>query len=83
MRKEITIEKYDMLCERFDKAYFKCGNWWPTIDEIKKNIEPRLDQNMEFLIWITETAAPPVTQEQREARKYINNLINKTLKFVG
>lgn len=82
MKKEITIEKYDLLCERFANAQFKCGKWWPTIEEIKQNIEPKLDQNLEFLIWITETADKPMTDEQKASRTYINNLINKTLRFV-
>ena len=82
MRKEITIEKYDILCDRYQHASFKCGNWWPTIEEIKMNLEPRIDQSLEFLIWITETADEPVTDEQKQSRTYINNLINKTLRFV-
>lgn len=79
MKKGLTFDKFEILCDRLDKAPFKCGNWWPTIDEVKSNIEPKLEQNLEFLIWIANTANEPQTDEQRESRRYINNLIYDTI----
>ena len=75
MKKELTMEKLDALCEKFDSFPFKCGAWWPTIQEIKTHIEPNLKGNLEFLIWIAETADTPRTEQERESKKYINNLI--------
>lgn len=81
MRKDISFEKYDILCDRFQHSSFRCGNWWPSIKEIQENIEPKAEQYLEFLIWIVETANDPTTPEQKESRSYINNLLNRTLVF--
>jgi hypothetical protein len=80
LKKELTMDKLDALCERFENAPFKCGAWWPTIDEVKTHIEPRLDQNVEFLVWIAETADAPKNEQERESKRYINNLIYKITK---
>ena len=81
LKKDITFEKYDKLCDRFHDMTFKCGDWWPSIECIKKNTLPQLDQNLEFLIWITETAREPQTEAEKESRRYINSLLNETLRF--
>jgi hypothetical protein len=81
MKKEMSYEKFDALCDRFDVAPFKCGARWPTILEIKEYIEPKIEQNLEFLIWIAETADSPKTEAEKESKKYINNLILNTVKF--
>ena len=65
-----------------ENAPFKCGNWWPSIYDIKTKLEPKLEQNLEFLIWIEETADAPTTQEQKESQEYIRNLLKNTLVFV-
>lgn len=82
LKKEITFEMYDKLCERYHNSHFKCGDWWPPVDYIKKHLVPRIEQNLEFLIWITETASEPKTEQEKESRTYINSLINETLIFV-
>lgn len=70
------------MCDRFDEASFKCGNYYPTIQEIKTYLEPKLDQNLEFLIWISETAGEPSNPDEVDSRTYINDLLNKTLKIL-
>lgn len=79
--KEMSEDNFYAMCDRFDEASFKCGKYYPTIDEIQKYIEPEVEKNLDFLIWISETAESPKTPEQAEARTYINNLINKHLKI--
>lgn len=81
MKTTISFDDYDILTERLNNNNFKCGDWWPTIEEIKTYIEPNLNKNLEFLIWITETADTPRTEEQKASKKYINNLLIKTLKL--
>lgn len=81
MKKEITFDEFAAMCDRFDEADFKAGHWWPTMDEIKTKIEPKIKDMLEFAIWIVETAEPPKNDEEKEARTYLNNLINKNLKF--
>lgn len=82
MKSTITFEELDKLNERLNDNSFKCGDWYPTIEEIKEYIEPNINKNLEFLCWILETAEPPVTKEQIESKKYINKLLIKYLKIV-
>ena len=77
----MTFDELDMLNERLGNNTFKCGDWWPTIEEIQKYIEPNVNKNIEFLLWILETAEMPETSKQKESKKYINNLLIKTLKI--
>lgn len=81
MKTTMSFDDYDVLTERLNDNTFKCGDWWPTIEEIKTYIEPHLSKNLEFLIWITETADTPQTDEERASKKYINNLLIKNLKL--
>ena len=70
----MSFEEYDILADRLSKNNFKCGDWWPTVEEIKEKIEPNVSKYIEFLIWITETADMPETPEQKASKKYINQL---------
>lgn len=81
MKKEVSFDNYIAMCDRYAKADYQCGDWWPKIIDIKTKIEPKLEQNLEFLIWIAETANPPKTEQQKESQKYINDLLKKTLVF--
>lgn len=81
MKTTMSFDDYDILTERLSNNTFKCGDWWPTVEEIKQYIEPQLTKNIEFLIWIAETADSPQTEEEKESKKYINNLLIKTLKL--
>ena len=80
--KEITFDEYEAMCERYEEAPFKCENWFPTIDDIKFRIEPEIDKNIDFLVWIVETCTTPRTDEEKEVVKYINDLIKKNVEFV-
>ncbi len=82
MKKEVSFDNYIAMCDRYDEAQFKCGDWWPSVLDIKTKIEPKVEQNLEFLIWIAETADAPKNQAQRESKEYINKLLNKTLVFI-
>ena len=82
MKKELTFDNYIAMCDRFDKAEVKCGDWWPTVTEIQTKIEPKIEPFLDFLIWIAETADEPKTEAQRESKRYINRLLNETLVFI-
>ena len=81
MKREVSFDNYVAMCDRYDEAPFKFGDWWPSDLDIKTKIEPKVEQNLEFLIWIAETANPPKNQAQKESKDYINKLLNKTLIF--
>lgn len=79
MKKEIPADKFFAMCDRFDAASFKCGNFWPSIHDIQEYIEPNIEQNLDFLIWISETAGEPSNPDEVDSRTYINELIQKHL----
>lgn len=79
---EMTQSKLDELCENFEEMKFKAGPWWPTIEEIKKYIEPHIDERMNFIIWITETADAPQTEEEKASKSYLMKLIYNNLNVV-
>ena len=68
MKKEVSFDNYIAMCDRFEQLPFHCGDWWPTIEDIKLKLEPKLEQNLEFLIWISETASAPKTEVQKASR---------------
>ena len=82
MKKEITYDELDAMLERFEHAKYQCGAWWPTIEEIQKNIEPFIGTKpeiMEFALWISHTAKEPTDVNEKYARSYLNELINENL----
>lgn len=79
MKKYLSYDDIDALCERISDNKYKCGAWWPSLEEIKTKIEPDMDANIEFAIWISETAEEPVTDAQKEASTYLRSLIYKHL----
>ena len=81
MKKEMTFDDFIALCDRIANVDYKCGDWWPDVVDIQTKLEPKLEQNLEFLIWVSETASEPKTDKQKESRKYINNLINSAITF--
>jgi hypothetical protein len=81
MRSVISFDDYDKLVERLTDNSFKCGSWWPSVDEIKEYIEPNFNKNIEFLVWILETADPPKDEEEKRSKKYINDLLINNLKM--
>jgi hypothetical protein len=81
VRASMSFDDYDNLVDRLTDNSFKCGDWWPTVEEIQENIEPYFNKNIEFLIWILETATPPRNEEEKRSKKYINNLLIKNLKM--
>lgn len=82
VRREMTYDEMDAMCERFAQLEFQCGEWWPTIQEIQERIEPKLKANLEFIIWITETACEPRNEEEVASRKYLLQLIQQSVRVV-
>ncbi len=83
MKSTMSFDEYDLLADRVSKNNFKCGDWWPTIEEIKTKIEPNVNKYIEFLVWILETAEMPETPEQKASKNYINKLLINNLKLVN
>ena len=81
MKKDMTYDEFEAMCQRFEASENKCDDWFPSLTEIKERIEPDIRNKLEFAIWIDVTANPPVTEEENVARQYLRRLIYKNLKF--
>lgn len=78
----ISQEKLDKLCDLYENMEYRCDDWFPTIEEIKAEIEPNIDRDviMRFAVWILETSNPQKTDEKKEARRYLMNLVNSNIR---
>ena len=81
MKRGMTYDDFDAMCERLNDLSFRCGSWWPTMSEVKQYIEPNIKANMEFVIWITETASEPKTKEEQEVKHYLLQMVYNNLKL--
>ena len=77
---QITQDALDEMCENFENMRYKAKAWWPTVEDIRTKMEPKIKDQIAFAIWITETADNPKTDEEKEAKKYLLRLIYKNLK---
>ena len=68
-------EKFDKLCDAYDNMEYQCGNWFPSLEEIKTQLEPNIEKEIKFAIWILQTSNPQTTKEGKEARRYLMNLV--------
>lgn len=81
MKTTMTLEEYDNLCDRLSNNEYKCGAWWPTVEEISKYLEPEKEKYIEFMLWVLETAENPNNEEEKESKKYLNKILRETLKI--
>ena len=81
MRRDYSYDELDAMCERFAEAEFQCGEWWPTMQQVKERIEPQIKTLLDFVIWITETAVSPKNEEEELVRKRLLQLINANLRI--
>ncbi len=56
--------------------------YYPTVQEIKDNLEPEFDKNFDYIVWLTECNENPDTEEGILARNYLNRLLIKKLVLV-
>lgn len=74
-----TVKKisFSRLCSIEDKV--EGYDWKPddvfyTIDDIKEHIEPDLEKNFNFALWLLQKK--PNSKPEQEARAYLLNLVN-------
>lgn len=82
MKKEMTMDEYIAICDRYEELPYQCGAWWPKLIDVKTKMEPKIEHHLDFLIWVAETANFPKTQEEIESRNYINKLLRETIVFI-
>ncbi len=78
----MTFDELDALQERISQNEYRCGNWWPTVDELKERVAPHPEKYIEFLMWILETADEPVEDWQKQSKGYINRLLNSCITII-
>lgn len=71
----ITQSKFDEMLEAFETMQYRCDDWFPSIEEIKEYLEPNIERDYKFALWILETSNEPQTQKKKEARRYLMNLV--------
>ena len=79
---KITFDEYDALIEKLEKISYKPEGYYPTVQEIKDNLEPEFDKNFDYIVWLTECNENPDTEEGILARNYLNRLLIKKLVLV-
>lgn len=79
MAVDFTQTEFDKLCDYFDQFEFQCGPWFPSLEEIKEKIEPNIDENIYFAIWILQTSRAPETDKVKTARRYLMRLVNDNI----
>lgn len=77
---DISQKDLDQMISDFEEMKFKAGAWWPTIDDVKKKIEPNIREKLKFVIWITETADEPETEEEKAVKKRLLHIIYNNVK---
>ena len=78
---QMTLKAYDNLCDRLCENEYQCGEWWPTIEDIQTYIEPEPEKYLEFMVWITETATTPQTEEEKESKNMLNRILTSIINF--
>lgn len=79
---KMTFDEYDALIEKLEKISYKPEGYYPTVQEIKDNLEPEFDKNFDYIVWLTECNENPDTEEGILARNYLNRLLIKKLVLV-
>lgn len=79
---KMTFDEYDALIEKLEKISYKPERYYPTVQEIKDNLEPEFDKNFDYIVWLTECNENPDTEEGILARNYLNRLLIKKLVLV-
>ena len=79
---KMTFNEYDASIEKLEKISYKPEGYYPTVQEIKDNLEPEFDKNFDYIVWLTECNENPDTEEGILARNYLNRLLIKKLVLV-
>lgn len=78
----MTFDEYDQLVERLESISYNPEGYFPTIEEIKKYLEPNFLENYKYMIWLTECNLKPETDEEKASYNYLNKILNKHIKLI-
>ena len=76
---KMTFDEYDALIEKLEKISYKPEGYYPTVQEIKDNLEPEFDKNFDYIVWLTECNENPDTEEGILARNYLKTFLEEEI----
>ena len=79
---KITEEEYDLIEETTSQIPYSSMkvNVFPSIEDIKLHIEPHFEEFIPFIVWILNWNKE-LTPNEKEARKYLQNLTYANLEI--
>ena len=82
MIKKIKLpwKQFEKYCEIFDKMFFTADTYCPTKEDLIVKAMTDWKNCYLFLLWVQMTGIE--TEENKEDRQFLNNLLNKYLEIV-
>lgn len=82
-KKKMTFSEYENEIERLENIGIEPKGFWPTVEEIRTEIEPNVRHELPFLIWLAElNPTRHLSKEDKECSNYVRRLINSNLELV-
>ena len=70
----MTQQAYEELCDRIEHMEYKCHDWYPTLEQAQRLMK-NPGNNLEFLLWISETSDQRGNKEKQEVIKTIRQFL--------
>lgn len=83
MIKRMTFDDYEKEIDFLSSIGYMPEGFWPTVEEIRCEIEPEIRKNLLYLIWLSElNPTDNLSKENRESFRYIKKLLNSNLELI-
>ena len=80
---KLTFEQYEHMVDILGRISLRPNGFWPSVSEVKKELEPNIRKNLPFIIWLLEyNPSENLSKEDKIKRRYIQKLINTNLELV-
>ena len=80
---KLTFGQYEKMVDTLGKMGLRPDGFWPSVSEVKKELEPNFRKNLPFLIWLLEyNPSDNLSKEDKVKRRYIQKVINTNLELV-
>ena len=75
----LTYADYDRLQDELLQIPNHDPSWWPDVQDITNSGLPEERSFLEFLLWLTLTANPPQSESGKASRRFINQILYRTI----
>lgn len=82
MKKKVTFEQFNKLCELTSKFEHQPHGWYPTVKDINKYIIPEPQKYLLFMTWLIENNPLPTTKEEKESYDLINKIMRENIRII-